>query len=75
MAGQIGWNGQCQFESHDYIGQVRQTLINIKGVLAEAEAKHGLVHRLYSFLRRATADRLHSGRSGRPPTVGFGPAI
>jgi enamine deaminase RidA (YjgF/YER057c/UK114 family) len=38
VAGQIGWNAQCQFESDDFIAQVRQTLINIKAVLAEAGA-------------------------------------
>lgn len=38
VAGQIGWNAQCQFESDDFIDQVRQTLLNIKAVLAEAGA-------------------------------------
>ena len=38
VAGQIGWNAACQFESDDFIDQVRQTLLNIKAVLAEAGA-------------------------------------
>lgn len=38
VAGQIGWNAQCQFESDDFVAQVRQTLLNIKAVLAEAAA-------------------------------------
>ncbi|MGS0756244.1 RidA family protein [Roseateles sp. GG27B] len=38
VAGQIGWNAACQFESDDFIAQVRQTLLNIKAVLAEAGA-------------------------------------
>jgi enamine deaminase RidA (YjgF/YER057c/UK114 family) len=38
VAGQIGWNASCQFESDDFIDQVRQTLLNIKAVLAEAGA-------------------------------------
>lgn len=38
VAGQIGWNAQCQFESDDLVDQVRQTLLNIKAVLAEADA-------------------------------------
>ncbi|MBT9501662.1 MAG: RidA family protein [Burkholderiaceae bacterium] len=38
VAGQIGWNAQCQFESDDFVAQVRQTLLNIKAVLAEAGA-------------------------------------
>jgi enamine deaminase RidA (YjgF/YER057c/UK114 family) len=36
IGGQIGWNGQCQFESDDLVDQVRQTLQNIMAVLAEA---------------------------------------
>jgi enamine deaminase RidA (YjgF/YER057c/UK114 family) len=39
VGGQIGWNGQSRFESHDLVGQVRQTLQNIVEVLAEAGAK------------------------------------
>ncbi len=38
VAGQIGWNAQCEFESDDFVAQVRQTLVNIKAVLAEAGA-------------------------------------
>ena len=39
VGGQIGWNGQNQFEAHDLVGQVRQTLQNIVDVLAEAGAR------------------------------------
>ena len=38
VAGQIGWNAQCQFETHDFVGQVRQALLNVLAVLAEADA-------------------------------------
>jgi enamine deaminase RidA (YjgF/YER057c/UK114 family) len=38
VGGQIGWNGQCQFESDDFVEQVRQTLKNVVAVLAEAGA-------------------------------------
>jgi len=38
VAGQIGWNAACQFESDDFIAQVRQALLNIRAVLAEAGA-------------------------------------
>jgi enamine deaminase RidA (YjgF/YER057c/UK114 family) len=38
IGGQIGWNGQCQFETDDFVGQVRQALVNIRDVLAEAAA-------------------------------------
>lgn len=42
VGGQIGWNSQNQFETDDFVGQVRQTLENVVAVLAEAgaEPKH-----------------------------------
>jgi enamine deaminase RidA (YjgF/YER057c/UK114 family) len=39
VAGQIGWNAQCAFDSDDFVDQVRQALANIVAVLAEAGAK------------------------------------
>ncbi|MGR6468421.1 RidA family protein [Rhizobium sp. PAMB 3182] len=36
VGGQIGWNGQCQFETDDFVGQVRQTLQNVVDVVAAA---------------------------------------
>jgi enamine deaminase RidA (YjgF/YER057c/UK114 family) len=39
VGGQIGWNGQCQFETDDFVGQVKQTLENIVAVLAAGGAK------------------------------------
>ncbi|HEY1385754.1 MAG TPA: RidA family protein [Dongiaceae bacterium] len=36
VGGQVGWNGQAQFETDDLVGQVRQTLQNVVAVLAEA---------------------------------------
>lgn len=39
VAGQIGWDGQCRFESDDFVAQTRQALANIVAVLAEAGAK------------------------------------
>ncbi|CAD7049180.1 RidA family protein [Pseudorhizobium halotolerans] len=38
VGGQIGWNGQCQFETDDFIEQVRQTLKNVVAVLAAGGA-------------------------------------
>ena len=38
VSGQIGWNGQTQFEHHDLAGQVHQALANIVAILAEAGA-------------------------------------
>ncbi len=50
VAGQIGWNGQCQFESDDFIDQCRQALINIKAVLAEAGAEPRHIVRMTWYL-------------------------
>ncbi|MEH6692095.1 MAG: RidA family protein [Pseudorhizobium pelagicum] len=38
VGGQIGWNGQCHFESDDFVEQVRQTLENVVAVLAAGGA-------------------------------------
>ncbi|MFN7103309.1 MAG: RidA family protein [Pseudorhizobium sp.] len=38
VGGQIGWNGQCQFESDDFVEQVRQTLENVVAILAAGGA-------------------------------------
>jgi len=38
VAGMIGWNGQAQFETDDFVGQCRQALQNIVDTLACAGA-------------------------------------
>lgn len=38
VGGQIGWNGQQQFETDDFVGQARQALANIVAVLREGGA-------------------------------------
>ncbi len=38
VAGMIGWNGQGQFETDDFVGQCRQALQNISDTLACAGA-------------------------------------
>jgi len=38
VGGQIGWNGQQQFETDDFIAQTRQALINVVAVLREGNA-------------------------------------
>jgi enamine deaminase RidA (YjgF/YER057c/UK114 family) len=38
VGGQVGWNADCQFESDDFVDQVRQTLRNIVAILAEGGA-------------------------------------
>ena len=39
VAGMIGWDAQCQFQTDDFAGQVRQALQNVVAVLQEAGAK------------------------------------
>lgn len=39
ISGQIGWNGQCEFETDDFAGQAKQALQNVMAVLAEAKGK------------------------------------
>jgi enamine deaminase RidA (YjgF/YER057c/UK114 family) len=39
VAGQIGWNSQCQFETDDFAGQAEQALKNVVAVLACAGAR------------------------------------
>ena len=36
LGGQIGWNAEQQFETDDFIGQMTQTLQNIKEILEAA---------------------------------------
>ena len=38
VAGQIGWNARCEFETDDLVGQVRQALLNIVAVLEQGGA-------------------------------------
>jgi len=38
VAGQIGWNARAEFESDDLVAQVRQALLNVRAVLAQAQA-------------------------------------
>ncbi|GLS15113.1 MULTISPECIES: RidA family protein [Hydrogenophaga] len=38
VGGQIGWNGDQQFESDDFIAQTKQALLNVRAVLACAGA-------------------------------------
>ena len=50
VAGQIGWNERCEFDSDDFIAQVRQTLANIHAVLAEAGAAPEHIVRMTWYL-------------------------
>jgi enamine deaminase RidA (YjgF/YER057c/UK114 family) len=50
VAGQIGWNAQCAFDSDDLVAQVRQALLNVRAVLAEAGASPQHITRMTWYL-------------------------
>ncbi len=50
VAGQIGWNADCRFETDDFAGQVRQALANVRAVLAEAGADPAHVVRMTWYI-------------------------
>jgi enamine deaminase RidA (YjgF/YER057c/UK114 family) len=50
VAGQIGWNGQCVWVSDDLVAQVRQALMNVRAVLAEAGATPAHICRMTWYL-------------------------
>jgi enamine deaminase RidA (YjgF/YER057c/UK114 family) len=50
VAGQIGWNARCEFESDDFVAQVRQALLNVRAVLAEAGATPAHITRMTWYL-------------------------
>ena len=50
LGGQIGWNSQQEFETDDFIGQMTQTLENIKAILTAAGAGPEHLTRLTWFV-------------------------
>ncbi|HUW38191.1 MAG TPA: RidA family protein [Rhodocyclaceae bacterium] len=50
VAGQVGWDEQEVFRTHDLVGQARQALINIVGILAQAGAAPADIVRLNWYL-------------------------
>ena len=50
VAGQIGWNEQCRITSDDFVDQVRQALLNVRAVLAEAGATPQHITRMTWYL-------------------------
>jgi enamine deaminase RidA (YjgF/YER057c/UK114 family) len=50
VAGQIGWNAQCVWVSDDLVAQVRQALLNVRAVLAEAGATPAHICRMTWYL-------------------------
>jgi enamine deaminase RidA (YjgF/YER057c/UK114 family) len=50
VAGQIGWNADQQFESPDFVAQVRQALENVVAIVHEAGGTREHVTRLTWFI-------------------------
>ena len=50
LAGQVGWNAEQRFESHDFVAQARQALANIVTLVAEAGGRVEHITRLTWFV-------------------------
>lgn len=50
VAGMIGWNPQQRFDSDDFVAQVRQALVNVVAVLAQAGAEPRHITRMTWYL-------------------------
>lgn len=50
VAGQIGWNAEQQFESHDFVAQTRQALDNVVAVVREAGGTPAHITKLTWFI-------------------------
>ncbi len=50
VGGQIGWNSDKVFESHDFIGQMRQALLNVRAVVEAAGGEVGDITRLTWYI-------------------------
>ena len=50
VAGQVGWNAAGTFESDDLVEQLRQALLNVRSVLAEAGATPQHIVRMTWYL-------------------------
>lgn len=50
VGGQIGWNAQQQFETHDFVGQLEQTLKNIVAIVEAAGGQVSDIARLTWFI-------------------------
>ncbi len=50
VAGQIGWNADSRFDTDDLVAQVRQALLNVRAVLAEAGGRPEHIVRMTWYL-------------------------
>ncbi len=77
VGGQVGWNGQQQFASDDFVAQARQALDNVVAVLREAGARPEHIVRMTwyvtdrgEYLAKPARARRSVSRGHRPPLSG-----
>lgn len=72
VGGQIGWNGECRFETDDLVDQIRQALHNVLAVLGVADAGPEHVVRMTWYLvdKREYAARLQEIGAAYRETMG-----
>ena len=62
VAGQVGWDAACRFQTDDFAGQARQALANVVAVLAEAGAKPEHIVRMTWYVT-SKAEYLAAGKA------------
>jgi enamine deaminase RidA (YjgF/YER057c/UK114 family) len=72
VGGQVGWDANCEFQSDDFIDQVRQTLKNVVDVLAAADAgpEHIIQMTWYFTDRHAYKSRMKEVGAAYRETIG-----
>jgi len=72
VGGQVGWDENCEFQSDDFVDQVRQTLKNVVAVLNAAEAgpEHIIQMTWYFTDRHAYKSRMKDVGAAYRETIG-----
>ncbi len=65
IAGMIGWNNECQFETDDFVKQCRQALQNIVRTLACANAQPSHLVRLTWYVKDKNEYLTHAKELGQ----------
>lgn len=65
IGGQIGWNSQKVFESHDFIGQMTQVLQNIREIVEAAGGQPSDIARLTWFVKSKSEYLAHQREVGQ----------
>jgi enamine deaminase RidA (YjgF/YER057c/UK114 family) len=64
VAGQIGWDEQCRFQSDDFVAQIRQALRNVVAVLHAGGARPEHVTRMTWYITDRGEYLARSGEIG-----------